>query len=103
WLPIGFGYLIDAASAALVVMGPVTGKTVPEKLGPVAGGVAFSLFFKLLLNAGVAKGHLNIYNRIVNSGYPVPRPTSWWTFRKVRFGEYDDTEPVIVEIGREPI
>src|SRR5690606_11878116 len=33
WLPIGFGYLIDAASAALVVMGPVTGKTVPEKLG----------------------------------------------------------------------
>lgn len=88
WIPVGFGYLIDAASAALIIGGIVSKNTLPQKMGLVAGGIAFSTTCKLVLNAGVAKGHMNTYNRFVNSGYPIPRATTWRDFDDIRFGPW---------------
>lgn len=103
WLPIGFGYLTDAFTLTAVGVGILQPDIRPaERAGYLLSMVAFSAFFKVLVNGLVAKGHMNTYNRLVGSGYPIPK-THWTGLRKARFGRYLDEDIPIRKVTPSPL
>lgn len=89
WLPIGFGYLLDAALYTGAIAVAMYGDRPQDRIGAPFAILGFSMLFKVGLNGLVAKGHMDTYNRLVGSGYPVPK-SHWSGLRRARFGHYLD-------------
>lgn len=101
WLPIGFGYLLDAALYTGAVAVAIYGDRPQDRIGAPFAMLGFSMLFKVGLNGLVAKGHMDTYNRLVGSGYPIPK-TRWNGLSKARFGHYRDEEILIRHVRPAP-
>ena len=72
WVPIGFGYLLEALHYIAIFGGPFFGETKEDKIGIPLIGLGSLLFWKTIVYGRIGGYEIREYNNINNSKYKIP-------------------------------
>ncbi len=73
WLVNGFAYAWDGISLAMIAAGPFLGNTRTDRIAIPLIGVSNLVIWRGLIYGGLGDKEIREYNRIIESGYEIPR------------------------------